>query len=182
MANHKSTAVDTKRRFSVLEKLQNKSSANITFNDLMSSLNEDTAVDSSKLGEGFEAPLNGTRKRVLVGKPFVIFDVAYDQPSNNPIPRQLRELGATGYVTLSVITEDDRKYIVNDGSTGIAVQMWMMRQAGIDLDRAIVCKHGLRESRYTQTVKDEEGNPVIDPSTGNEVTREASTFYIDTSA
>jgi hypothetical protein len=69
------------------------------------------------------------------------------------------------FVSMWVLTLDDKRYIVNDGSTGIYQQL-KETTGKHNIDSMLVCRHGLRESKYTYTGPDGKERP-------------ASTFYID---
>lgn len=70
------------------------------------------------------------------------------------------------FVSMWVVDKDDRRFIVNDGSTGIYAQLRALTNK-TGQDSMVRCPHGLRVSNYTYT----------DPQ-GKE--RPAQTFYIDT--
>lgn len=97
-----------------------------------------------------------TDKNQLVGEPFVAVKW-------NFYPGEFGE-----FVSMWVLTNDDAKYIVNDGSTGICAQLRALTDNN-GQDGMLVCPKGLRRSDYKYT----------DPRTGDE--RPASTFYIDAS-
>lgn len=91
-------------------------------------------------------------KSHLVGVPFVGLRWRFNKGD------------AGEFVSMEVVTEDGRRLIVNDGSTGIYQQLLRLttetgRTAGI------ACKKGLRRSDYTYT--DEKGTE-----------RPATTFYL----
>lgn len=96
-------------------------------------------------------------KSELVGKPFVVVHWEFHKSE---------EYGGE-FVSLWVLTNDDAKYIVNDGSTGICDQL---RELTDDqgVDSMLVCPHGFRRSDYEKTLPDGK-------------TIQASTFYLDTS-
>lgn len=68
------------------------------------------------------------------------------------------------FVSLEVITEDGRRLIINDGSTGIYRQLKRLTDE-TGRTTGIACKKGLRRSDYTYT--DEKGE-----------SRPATTFYL----
>jgi hypothetical protein len=97
-------------------------------------------------------------KSELVGKPFTIVDIRFYTGS----------YGETCAVL--ALTEDKRKVVFNDGSTGV------LQQCKAAVSRAgrrggFVCPKGLRASSYTWTLRDFDGNPVGEP-------KKATTYYI----
>lgn len=111
-------------------------------------------VSASEFGNGF-AVLETKDKGQLVGVPFIILDWT------------LREGDNGDYVSLEIVTQDNRKLIVNDGSTGILKQIRDIAETGDT--RAIYVKKGLRKSEYTYTDGEGKQKPAV-------------TFYLDTSA
>lgn len=114
---------------------------------------------SSELGDGF-ALLDSKDKAKLEGIPFFIVQ----QSSSN---------GTFGsYSILRIITADNRKLVLIDGSSGIHAQMEELRaRFGEEaLTKPMLCRNGLRVSEYDYT----------DESTGE--VRPAKTYYLDTSA
>jgi hypothetical protein len=112
-------------------------------------------VSASEYGTGFEV-LDKDAKGQLVGVPFIILDWVINNEG---------DFGE--FVSLRIVTQDNRKLIVNDGSTGIAKQIREIAEAG-EL-RALYVKKGLRRSDYEYTEK-------------NGAKKPATTFYLDTSA
>lgn len=88
---------------------------------------------SAVMGTGFKV-LNGKDKDQLVKVPFVILSMDFNEGDQGP------------YVSFLAVTSDDRKFVVNDGGTGIYRQLddWMVRTGkggGLFVD-------GLRKSEY----------------------------------
>jgi hypothetical protein len=79
------------------------------------------------------------------------------------------------FVTMMVVTEDGRKFIVNDGSTGINQQLALYTNA-TGRHGGMLVEHGLTRSDYEY-----EDNSVLD-SEGNPTKRPAKTYYLNTSA
>lgn len=137
--------------------------ANITsFDDALAVVNEvfgGSIIEADKvLGTGF-AVLDD--KNRLIGVPFVA--VKIDQHDSDK-----SDLGK--FVSLHVVTQDGRKYIVNDGSTGIYAQiqeLWTRKPELVGLP--LMVRRGLRRSDYTYM--DESGKA-----------KPATTYYLDTSA
>lgn len=93
-------------------------------------------------------------KGKLVGVPFVI--VYFDEYAG--------DYGK--FVSMWVITANDDRYIINDGSSGLSDQLRTLKeQKGITA--GIACKHGLRVSEY-------------DKELDNGSTVHAKTYYLDT--
>lgn len=137
--------------------------ANITsFDDALAVVNDvfgGSIVEADKaLGTGF-AVLDD--KNRLIGVPFVA--VKIDQHTS--------EISAEGkFVSLHVVTQDGRKYIVNDGSTGIYAQIQELWTRKPELQGLpLMVRRGLRRSDYTYM--DDKG-----------AAKPATTFYLDTSA
>ncbi len=79
------------------------------------------------------------------------------------------------FCTLMVVTEDGRKFIVNDGGSGVCQQLATYTNA-TGRHGGMLVKRGLSRSDYEYedtTVLDSEGNPTKRP---------AHTFYLNTSA
>lgn len=93
-------------------------------------------------------------KDKLCGVPFLIVDARFS-------------LGDFGqFVSLTVMTNQEEKWIVNDGSTGICDQVEaLVKQVGTV--QGMLVTHGLRRSDYDYT----------EPKTGNKVP--ATTYYLD---
>lgn len=137
--------------------------ANITsFDDALAVVNDvfgGHVVEADKeLGTGF-AVLDD--KNRLLGVPFVA--VKIDQHAS--------ELNGGGvFVSLHVVTQDGRKYILNDGSTGICAQIEELWKRKPELQGLpLMVRRGLRRSDYTYM--DESGKA-----------KPATTYYLDTSA
>lgn len=133
-----------------------------SFDDALALVNDvfgGNIVEADKeLGTGF-AVLDD--KNRLIGVPFVA--VKMDEHTS--------DLNGGGlFVTMHVVTQDGRKFIVNDGSTGICAQvqeLWKRKPELIGLP--LMVRRGLRRSDYTYM--DESGKA-----------KPATTFYLDTSA
>jgi hypothetical protein len=159
----KSTELAKKAKKTALEEYRDlaesskggKKLAEIGFGDMLKSLEAAGEVMSSaELGNGWGV-LGSKEKGRLVGVPLLVIGYKFNDGDNGE------------FVSAQVITNTER-LIVNDGSTGIFQQLKDLIEDG-EL-RAVYCKHGLRRSDYTYT----------DPKTKEE--KEATTFYLDTSA
>lgn len=136
-----------------LESLREDLPKNFRFEQLVGVLREQgEAAEAADLGDGWDlVPTEGKAK--LVGVPMVVLDWQQNE-------------GRTGlFTTLRIVTSDDRRLIINDGSTGIHKQLEDLSAKGES--RALVLPHGLRRSDYEYT----------DKNTGK--TSPASTFYLD---
>lgn len=112
--------------------------------------------DFSNYGSGFEVLED---KDKLLKTPFVILEFTFSQG----------EMGE--FVSAPLVTEDGRKYILNDGSTGICKQLRDVRDRRIaqnifPAQQGVAVKKGLRVSSYKYT----------DPTTGKETP--AKTYYL----
>ena len=74
-------------------------------------------------------------KDTLVGKPFLI--TAWRETSDG-------DFGA--FVSVLAITQDNRRIVFNDGSTGIRLQLQELALKGIT--SRVLCKDGLRRSDF----------------------------------
>lgn len=106
-------------------------------------------IAETELADGFDV-LPTDQKDELVHVPFVIMEWNFYEG----------EFGEA--VALRLVTNAGRKWIVNDGSTGLRDQL-----KGLGASRPIVVPDGLRVSRYT-----------YDDGKGNQ--RPASTYYLST--
>jgi len=103
------------------------------------------SFDISDLGTGFEV-LDKSDKARLVGEPFAILDWRFNA-------------GDFGdeFVSMLVLTGAGRKYVVNDGGTGIRQQMQaitggLAKKMSVEPEKAravIKCPKGLTRSDYT---------------------------------
>jgi hypothetical protein len=129
--------------------------AEIGFGDILKQLEaKGEVMSSSEMGNGW-AILSGKEKARLCGVSLLVLAYNFNDGDNGE------------FVSAQVVTNSER-LIVNDGSTGIYQQLKDLSEAGET--RAIYCKRGLKRSDYTFT----------DPKTKEE--KEATTFYLDTSA
>lgn len=115
------------------------------------------AVVSDVLGDGF-ALVKTEDKGRLEGVPLLVLAYNFSEGEQGE------------FVTMRIVTKNDDKLIVNDGSTGLCQQMrdWDKQNGGNP--RALFVPNGFRRSDYEYT----------DPATGRK--RPATTFYLDTSA
>jgi hypothetical protein len=106
-------------------------------------------------------------KDKLIGVPFIITQVKWGES------KKYKDAEGTGrsFVILYVVTQNDEKWTVTDGSTGIAVQVADMvadreTRGIVPADQMFVVKNGLTRSDYDY----------IDPADGS--VSEASTYYL----
>lgn len=129
-----------------------------SFDDAMSLLAETYGIDSvvtasTVLGDGF-AMLED--KSSLIGQTMVFVNWSFHMGDHGE------------FVVARVVTMDNRKLIITDGSTGIHAQL-QAYSANSGKYAGLVVKAGLRRSDYTYT--DDKGQD-----------KKATTFYLDTSA
>lgn len=153
----------------------------MSFDEIIKTLEEEgQLLDASQLGEGYHLLQGKAEKKRLIGIPLVVIDWV-----TNP-----GKFG--GFVTIKVVTgvpvifdgQGYTKFIVNDGSTGIARQIADLQNAAF---RGVIrCRKGLRASEdyevqevYTDENGEQKKRAVVDPSTGKPIL--ATTFYLDTS-
>ncbi len=104
------------------------------------------------------SPFDVVKKDVLVGVPFAIADIRFYKGSYG-----------TACAVLCV-TEDGRKLVFNDGSTGVYRQcLAMVKKYG--RRGGFFCPKGLRAHTYDWVEKDFDGNPIGEP-------RKATTYYV----
>lgn len=113
-----------------------------SFDDALALLTElgATPVKVSDYGTGFNVIDD---KNALVGVPFIILSMFQREG----------DYAGDGYVSIEVVTKHGDKYVVNDGSTGIAKQIRGIvaaREAdGVpNPDAGIYVEHGLTRSDY----------------------------------
>jgi hypothetical protein len=140
-----------------------------SFDDLIKTLeNEgDELVDVSDLGEGYKLVQGISGKKKLVGMPFII--LKHKRQRSTKVPGSF-------FSSMWIKTATNDLLLVNDGSTGIHAQLEAYREQGVE--KGIVCRRGLQVSEDYE-VKDEEGNPVLNPATNKPIL--GTTFYLDTS-
>lgn len=114
------------------------------------------------LGDGFSL-LN--KKERLVDEPFVVLGLRFNLKIDHP-----NQIG--DFVSVYVMTRDEKKYIFNDGSTGIYAQADELSDliAKGQAQLPLMVRGGLRVSRYEYE----------DQTTGE--TKPAETFYFNTDA
>ena len=99
-----------------------------------------------------------TDKRQLIGKPFLIQKVRFYEGNYGPA------------VAVMAITQDNRRVVFNDGSSGIMQELLTMCEKH-KRDGGFMVPNGLRMSEYEYEVRDWDGNP-----TGEK--KPARTFYL----
>lgn len=126
------------------------------------------------LGNGF-AVLPAKDKTKLIGVPFVILNVSFNHG----------DYGDGGFASMAVVTGDDKRFIVNDGSSGIYEQLMRLasktgRYGGFSVSQ------GLRASEYetcTNCGKPRPDAEFVCETCGDEnnARGKGQTFYLDTS-
>ena len=133
-----------------------------TFADALALLSDAgiDVVSTTEYGDGFVMERN---LRSLVGIDFVILDTQFST-------------GDFGeFVILRIVTTDDRKLIITDGSTGICQQMRdITSKAGRTTGFAV--KGGLVESNFR--FNEQTGNVVRPGEPGYEQGKPATTYYL----
>lgn len=134
-----------------------------SFDDALRLMEETYGADalvlaSDVLGDGFTLLEN---KDQLIGVPAAFISWR-------------ESLGDFGpFIAARVVTQDGRKVVILDGSTGIYAQLSEFSQK-FGRDGGLIARNGLRRSDYEKEMPD--------PKTGELVKRPASTYYIDTTA
>lgn len=141
-----------------VKKVRNSDAYDITELRGVTSFNDAKSLATEKFGEldnasdvmgsGFTV-LNGSEKTRLIGVPFVILSMDFNAGDQGP------------FVSFLVVTKDNAKYVVNDGSSGIYAQLdeWFLRTSKAG---GILVEGGLRKSDYE--------HPIYGPAT---------TFYLN---
>lgn len=128
-------------------------------------LGHEIDIASKELGDGFSLL---TEKTSLIGVPLFFMEWTF------------REGDFGLFVSVRGMTESGKKFIVNDGSTGIAAQL-MAHSERTGRQGGMLIAKGLRVSEYPT---DETGQP-LDRKTAKEhpelVKGKGSTYYLDTS-
>lgn len=136
----------------------------------MQATGEAPIMASEVMGDGFELIEKDRGKATLVDVPFMLLEWTF------------REGDFGTYVSCRGMTKDGRKFILNDGSTGIAEQLAKLTKDNNGRMSNLVVGKGLRVSEYDT---DADGQP-IDKRTVKEhpelVKGVGRTFYLNTSA
>jgi hypothetical protein len=132
-----------------------------SFEDAVRALSEAgvAAEEMSAYGSGFTV-LDKKDKTRLVGEDFVILEWRFNDS----------KLSDEGFVSFSAVTKDGRKFVVNDGGTGIRRQLVSVtrkrQKAGHRTpNNGLMVRGGLTSSTYNTT--DAEGRDI-----------EATTYYL----
>lgn len=128
-----------------------------SFDDLVAMVNrrEDLSfVDVSDFGNGFSI-LDTKDKSRLIGREFYILDWRFNKGDKGE------------FVSMNILTRDNQKLVINDGSTGICQQMRDIETANGGTTALVKVPRGLRVSEYTYE----------NPDTGKDET--ARTYYLD---
>lgn len=126
----------------------------------MQAFGQPVAVAHEELGDGF-AVLPTDKKDRLIGVPLFLMEWRFADGDNGR------------FVSIRAVAQNEdapgvRKYIINDGSTGICQQL-AEYQEQTGRTGGLMVRNGLRRSDYTYT-------------NDNGEDKAASTFYLDTSA
>lgn len=134
----------------------------------------DVVDAAEEMGNGFKVVAD---KNELIGVPFIVLHT------------RVNEYGDHGaFVSLMAVTQDNRKVIFNDGSTGVFTQIVEMTKA-TGRNGGYLFKNGLRKSEYAMcgadkcftarpTRQETCPNPACtDPTT--HLRGQATTFYLD---
>jgi len=119
---------------------------------------------SSEMGTGFRILEN---KDLLVGVPFIIIRVTENEGDYQD-----------SFVSLTLVTQKNEKYVLNDGSTGIRAQVLDYFTRNPDrVGDPILVKSGLRKSEYYFNENTREVSNKPQPGFSP-----AATYYLDLSA
>lgn len=168
----------TQEELSLTEMLEERQQIpDLTWEQLLNQLG-DTMDDTTDLGGGFHL-IKKDDKDQLEKVPFVILYFRINE-------KWRYGPGVSMMIQTAVpVVFNGQKYerlVVNDGSTGIAQQLFDYK-AATGKNGPILVRQGLRSSEYEVTEEDPanpgERIPVVDPATGKKVI--GKTFYLDTS-
>jgi hypothetical protein len=136
----------------------------------MSVTGEAPIMASEEMGDGFQLIDSERGKATLIDVPFVLLEWTF------------RDGDFGTYVSCRGMTKEGRKFILNDGSTGIAEQLAKLTKDNNGRMSNLVVGKGLRVSEYPTDVN---GQP-LDKKTAKEfpdqVKGTGRTFYLNTSA
>jgi hypothetical protein len=122
----------------------------VTFGDALASLESAGVgvIDSDDLGSGFKV----MDKATLVGVPFLLMGYRFADGDHGD------------FAVAFIVTEDDRKGIIVDGSTGIYQQLKQYSEKGMS---SFLMRNGLTRSDYQY-------------DSGDGKMKDATTFYLST--
>lgn len=94
----------------------------------------------SDYGTGFKVVSD---KSVLIGRPFLILSWRFNEG----------DFGDKGFVSAEIVTDQDEKFILNDGSTGIRDQLATVTSQRVSRKHStpyagLVCANGLTKTNY----------------------------------
>jgi len=138
MSNAKSPATKPDAEIVVPQRFSTEQLAGVkSFEDAvrLAAQQHDGLVDSLELGDGFRICDD---KDKLVGKHFVIMEWEYGKHL---------QYGLSKFVIVRLVTAQNEKVIITDGSTGIMRQLETMKEVEGRLG-GINCQEGLRVSEY----------------------------------
>lgn len=142
-----------------------------TFEDALALMRETYGDDGvitadEVIGNGFAMLAN---KDNLIGVPFAVIKWQF-------YPGKF----ADNFVTAMVVTADNRKFLINDGGTGICSQLQDVT-TGTGRQGGMVARHGLTRSEY-EFCEDHRSSRCNEDDGQEHTMRPAVTYYIDTSA
>jgi hypothetical protein len=113
-----------------------------TFEDAAQLLaSKNVPVESSEdYGTGFHVLPD---KAALISKPFLILSWRFNEG----------DFGDRGFVSAELITEDNKKYVLNDGSTGVLTQLQEVTRARVERgvenpNAGLIVRQGLTRTQY----------------------------------
>lgn len=129
-----------------------------------------TAGSADELGTGFRTL---KEKRQLIGVPFIIVNYRFFEGDKGR------------FTAVFLVTDDGRKLMITDGSSGIRDQLARWTDLNDGRMRAMAAQKGLRVSGYPfcdNCRKPAPARATECPSCGNQDLSRAETFYIDETA
>lgn len=159
------TITDTGQEIATYNKMTFEDLAAIaSFEDALRIAGEDgSLIGAEALGDGFRIE---TDKEKLVGVTFVVVD--WDYGKNVTMGEK--------FIIIRLVTQDGRKLIITDGSTGIMRQLEMLFQVSKGKLRRVLCNGGLRASQYW--IAEEMGVGIVQADYAGKK-KLATTYYID---
>lgn len=168
-----------KEQMSLTEMLDERQQIpDLSWDELLQKLDPQELDNVSELGGGFHLVKKDDKSK-FEGVPFVILYFRI-----NDKWRYGAGVSMMIQTAVPVVFDGERyeRFIINDGSTGIAQQLFDYKVA-TGKQGPILCKRGLRSSTYEvmedDPTREGERRVVIDPATQKPVV--GTTFYLDTS-
>lgn len=122
--------------------------------------------------DGWGVVVSDKHKDMFVGQPFILMFATFYESDKFGIDGE--------FVSCAIVTRNDERFILNDGSTGICQQLrahFATAERGVTQQVYAVCPKGLRKSEYVKTLS------ILNDKTGKMEDKDvdAVTYYLDSS-